>query len=139
MHVHDGLERGRNEQARQQVRDDPGRRGQHHGIVGAERDRPVGTSQAGDATIGDAEAGDPAAKLEAGAAAGQCRDRRVDQHRRQAVAGEQRDAGIATGHQRLPQHRGEQPGERLLGLRVERGDGQRGDQRAVERLLAEPL
>ena len=60
----------------------------------------------------------------------------IDQALGQTLARERGNAGGAAEHQRLPHHRAEQARQRQLRLGVQRGDGERLDQAAIEGVAA---
>ena len=114
----------------------PGRDGQHHRLAGADRQpSPPAVSQRG-------RRGRPRCRSAAtrqpvsSRAAARARARPAPDRRRsrdRPSRGKQRHAGPPAAHQRLAHHASQQPGQRLLGRRVQRGHRQRLQQPPVQR------
>ena len=103
---------------------------------GPDRDAVVAKFQFADAVCRHAELAQLMSELDAGALVLQQLDRGLDQHRAQAVARDQRPAGLSARQQRFPHDRAGKPRRALRRIDVERRQQQRLHQPLVERALA---
>ncbi len=133
MRIDDGAEVVRGIEAGHEARRDRRRHGQHHRLVRAdfllaavegERVEPLGGEGERTQASGEARGGAPAREM---------RQRRIDQRFRQPVARHQRPAGLTAAAERLGDDARQQRGRALVRRGVERGDGQRLPQAAIER------
>ena len=101
-----------------------------------ERNVVVAKIQFADVGRRHAEAAQLMAELDAGALRLQQLERRLDQHRAEAVARDQRPAGLAARQQRFPHDRAGKPRRSLRRIDIERGQQQRLHQPLIQRALA---
>ena len=136
MRVDDGAEFRRRLQARQQRRRRARRHREHHDVVGAERNRVAAEFQFADIAARHRELAQLMAELDRGALVLQQLDRGLDQNRAQAVARDQRPAGLPARQQRFPHDRAGQARRALGRIDIERRQQQRLHQPLVQRALA---
>ncbi len=82
-------------QARQQRAGDGRGHGEHHPVVGAERDRPVGELERRDRAVVLAQGAQRVLETYRHALLGEVAQRRLDEHRAEPLRGDQRPAGGA--------------------------------------------
>ena len=136
MRIDDGAEFRRRLEARQQRRGGTRRHGKHHDIVGRKRDRVVAEFQFTDMVTVHRELAQLVPELDGGALVLQQLDRGLDQHRTQAVAGDQRPAGLSTRQQRFADDRAGQPRRTFGRIDIKCRQQQRLHQPLVQRALA---
>ena len=136
MRVDDGPEFRRRLQARQQRRRRPRRHRQHDHIIRPDRDAIVAELQPADPALRHPKSAQFMPEPNAGALLLQQLDRRLDQDRAEAVARDQRPAGLAARQQRFAHHRAGKAGRALRRIDIERRQQQRLHQPLVKRALA---
>ena len=112
------------------------RNGHHHGIVGPERYGVAAEFQTADPACRHAEFAQFVAEPDAAALAVQQLDRGIDQNRAQALAGDQRPAGLAARKQGFAHDRAGKTRRALGRIDVQRRQQQRLHQPLIQRSLA---
>ncbi len=136
MRIHDRPELGRRLQARQQRRSRARWNGQHHGIAGLNRDIVVAEFQFADAVSRHAEGAQLMPEPDARALALQQLDGGLDQHRAEALAGDQRAASRSSRQQGFAHDRAGEAGGSLGRIDIECRQQQGLHQPVVQRALA---
>ena len=137
MRVHDCAEFGWSFEAGQQCGCGARRNRDHNGIVGPDRNTIVAAEfQSVNALRAHHELAQLVTETDAGAFVLQQLDRRLDQNRAQAIAGDQRPARLSAGEQGFPHHRAGKARGTLGRVDVERRKQQRLHEAVVEHALA---